>query len=257
MMNMVGTSTVNMKTVKVTDEISYKNCSNYKETQNNTIDAFTQKPYEQTIFPITLHNVNSDYIKIRSTAMKNIGVISLIGPPGSGKSTQGKILSEKYNIPFISTGELLRKEVSNETILGKHIKPIMEKGELVPQWAVEKILRNRIIQDDAKNGFILDGSPRTIEEAKMLDKILPEMGWKNITIIEIKVSTEEVIKRLENRRRMDDSPEVIKNRIKVYEKETLPVTNYYKTQGKLYTVDGAGEIDDIAPRIILQIDAAL
>lgn len=189
--------------------------------------------------------------------MRNIGVVSLIGPPGSGKSTQGKILSKRYDIPFISTGELLRKEVTDETIIGKYIKPILEKGDLAPQWAVEKVLRNRIAQDDTKSGFILDGTPRTLDEAKMLDTMLPEMGWGNITIIEIKVSSEEVIKRMEKRGRMDDTPEVIKHRIEVYEKETLPITNYYNAQGKLYPVDGAGEIDEITPRIIMQIDAAL
>lgn len=181
--------------------------------------------------------------------MSVVGPIALIGPPGSGKTTQGKLLAEKLRVPYFSAGDLFRKEVSDGTETGRYIEPILARGDLVPQWAVREVLDRTIAREDARRGFILDGYPRTVEEAKTLDQLSFIMGWKQVKVIEIKVSHDEIFKRLSTRGRADDSPEVVRHRLEVYEKQTRPVLTYYQTRGQAFSVDGTGEIDEVQSRI--------
>lgn len=183
-----------------------------------------------------------------------VGPVALVGPPGSGKSTQGKLLSQKLGVPFISAGDLLRKEVEEGTPLGKVIQPIIERGDLAPVWAVKKIIHERIAQPDTRDGVILDGYPRNLEQARLLDDFLPEMGWEKVRVIEIKVPREEILKRLAGRGRRDDTPEVIRERLQVYERETAPLLRHYRSLGQLDTIDGAGTVEEVHGRMLDAIE---
>ncbi len=167
--------------------------------------------------------------------------IIFLGPPGAGKGTQAEIISKKYNIKKISTGDILRSEMENGTELGKLAKRYMEKGELVPDEIMIKIID---IHTKNLESFILDGFPRTLNQAKELEKIT-----KIDKVIYINVPDEEIKKRLLARGRLDDKPEVIENRIKVYREQTQPLIDYYKNKGILFEVDGIGTIEEITKRI--------
>ena len=180
----------------------------------------------------------------------------LFGPPGAGKGTQAKILIDKFNIAQISTGEMLREEVSSNTALGKAAKSIMDKGDLVSDEIIMSMIEKRITNTDCKNGFILDGFPRTLKQAKNLDKLLKRINLKINEVIEIKVDEDLLLKRIINRAyeskniRDDDNSEILKNRIIVYKKDTLPVLEYYKNLNKLKTVDGMQAIDKVSEDIL-------
>ncbi len=207
--------------------------------------------------------------------------IILFGSPGVGKGTQAKILSTKLNIPHISTGDILRQAVSEQSELGKKAKEIMNRGELVPDDIMIGIIKDRLKKPDCKNGFILDGFPRTTVQAETLDKLLKELGFGNATVINITANEDEIVKRLNNRRackncgkiftlneientescpncgtknsfylRDDDKEDVIRNRLSVFEKNTLPVLNHYKNLGDIITVDGIGEIEEVNKSIM-------
>ncbi|MEO0143750.1 MAG: adenylate kinase [candidate division WOR-3 bacterium] len=167
--------------------------------------------------------------------------IIFLGPPGAGKGTQAEIISKKYNIKKISTGDILRSEMENGTELGKIAKQYMEKGELVPDEIMIKIIENHIKN---LNSFILDGFPRTLNQALELEKIT-----KIDKVIYINVPDEEIKNRLLKRGRLDDKPEVIENRIKVYREQTQVLIDYYKKKGILYEIDGMGSIEEISKRI--------
>ncbi|RUM33139.1 MAG: adenylate kinase [Archaeoglobus sp.] len=200
----------------------------------------------------------------------------LLGPPGSGKGTQAKLIVEKYGIPQISTGDMLRDAVAQGTELGKEAKKYMDAGQLVPDEVVIGIVKERLQQPDCEKGFILDGFPRTIPQAEALDKMLEELGKNIDAVINIQVPEEEVVKRIVNRRscrncgavyhliynppkednkcdkcggelyqRDDDKEETVRQRYKVYKEQTEPLVEYYEKKGILYNVDGTKNIDEV------------
>ena len=176
----------------------------------------------------------------------------LFGPPGAGKGTQAEILINKYNIVQISTGDMLREEVKLGTELGKAAKSIMDKGNLVSDEIIISMIEKRIIKPDCKNGFILDGFPRTLKQAIDLDNILNKLVIHIDKVIEINVNEDILLKRIVKRAsesktsRDDDNSEILKNRIIVYKKDTLPVLEYYKNFNKLYSVDGMQNVERVS-----------
>ena len=178
----------------------------------------------------------------------------LFGPPGSGKGTQAKKLAERFELVHISTGDLFRYEMGNDTPLGKQAKSYISKGELVPDEVTIGMLRNKVVANRDGKGFIFDGFPRTINQAEALDKLLAEMGSQSHMLISLSVDDEEIVRRILERGktsgRPDDSNEgVIRNRINVYNQETAPVYNYYDGEGKALQVEGVGSIDNIFERL--------
>ncbi len=179
----------------------------------------------------------------------------LFGPPGAGKGTQAEILINKYKIVQISTGDMLREEVKLETELGKAAKSIMDKGDLVSDKIIISMIEKRIIKPDCKNGFILDGFPRTLKQAIDLDSILNKLDIHIDKVIEINVDEDILLKRITKRAleskisRDDDNSEILKNRILVYKKDTLPVLEYYKNLNKLNSIDGMQNVEDVSKDI--------
>ena len=198
--------------------------------------------------------------------------IILLGPPGAGKGTQAKKIAENYKLPHISTGDILRENISNNTPLGIKARSYMSRGELVPDELLITIIKERLSRQDCSNGFLLDGYPRTIPQADALQMILTESNRNIDVVLNIDVDDEELIKRLSGRRmckcgasyhvifnlpekdgicnlckgklyqREDDKEEAIKNRLIVYKKQTQPLIEYYKDKGLIRTIDGGQEI---------------
>lgn len=183
----------------------------------------------------------------------------LIGPPGAGKGTQAARLAESYCIPAISTGDIFRYNVKNETELGKLAKSFMDRGEYVPDSVTNDLVRDRLNMDDAADGFLLDGYPRTADQVNELDSILDEHGKSLDAVILLTADTDEVVRRLLNRAieqgRADDTEEVIRRRLDVYEAETAPLTSVYAGRGLVIMVDGLGAIDDVTDRIVEALNA--
>ena len=206
--------------------------------------------------------------------------VILLGPPGGGKGTQAERIVEKYGIPHIATGDILRDAVAKGTELGKKAKEYMDRGELVPDEIVIGIVKERLKQPDCEKGFLLDGFPRTIKQAEALDEMLKELGKKIDAVIYIDVPEEEVVKRIAYRRvcrncgavynliysppkednkcdkcggelyqRDDDREEVVRQRFKVYMENTAPLIEYYERRGILYRVDGTKSIDEVWQQI--------
>ncbi|QCX33857.1 adenylate kinase [Caloramator sp. E03] len=202
--------------------------------------------------------------------------IVLLGPPGAGKGTQAKQIAEKFNIPHISTGDIFRKNIKEKTPLGITAKEYIDKGYLVPDEITIAIVEDRLKQDDCLDGFLLDGFPRTIEQADALDSVLLSINKKLEYVIDIQVSEDELIKRLTGRRictacgasyhiifnppkqegicdicnaklvqRPDDSIETVKNRLDVYKKQTEPLINYYKDKQIYYGINGQQDIQKV------------
>jgi adenylate kinase len=183
----------------------------------------------------------------------------LIGPPGAGKGTQAARLAESYGIPAISTGDIFRYNVKNETELGKLAKSFMDRGEYVPDSVTNDLVRDRLNMDDAAAGFLLDGYPRTADQVNELDSILDEHGKSLDAVILLTADTDEVVRRLLNRAieqgRADDTEEVIRRRLEVYEAETAPLTSVYAGRGLVIMVDGLGAIDEVTDRIVEALNA--
>ena len=208
----------------------------------------------------------------------------LLGPPGPGKGTQAVRLVEKYEIPHISTGDIFRKNIKEGTELGKKAQEYMNAGALVPDELVVDLVKDRLQQDDCKNGFLLDGFPRTIFQAEKLDEFLSESNLKMDIVINLKVEKEALIKRLTGRRvckdcgasyhivnippkkegvcdicggeliqRKDDNIETVENRINVYEEQTAPLIGYYKEAGSLVDFDGEASLDEVFDAIVQAI----
>ncbi len=207
--------------------------------------------------------------------------IILLGAPGAGKGTQAKIISEKLNIPHISTGDIFRANIKGNTPLGQKAKEYMDKGELVPDELTVEIVKDRLGNADCANGFILDGFPRTIPQAEYLDKVLVQMNINLDVALLIDVKDEDIIRRMSGRRvctncgatynvvfnptkeegicdvckspviqRADDAAETVLNRLETYHKQTQPLINYYEKAGKLKIAEGAGEVDETSERVM-------
>ena len=205
----------------------------------------------------------------------------LFGSPGVGKGTQAKLLSEKLQIPHISTGDILRQSVKDQTESGKKAEEIMNRGELVPDDVMIDIIKERLNKPDSQNGFILDGFPRTEIQAEALDGLMRELKINHVSIINLTTDEEEIIKRLNRRRacrkcariftleeingldkcpncgeensfylRDDDKEDVIRNRLEVFKTTTIPVLNYYQNRRDIISIDGFGTIDEINESIL-------
>jgi len=206
--------------------------------------------------------------------------IVLLGSPGAGKGTQAKVISKKFDIPHISTGDILRHEIKGGSELGKKAAGFVESGKLVPDGIIIEIIKNEISRGRSKNGFLMDGFPRNLEQAVMFSDLLEKLGISLDNVININVSKEEIIDRLSRRRicsvckgvfsiggknkepekcpkcngdlieRKDDKKEVIKHRLDVYESETRPLIDFYAGKGLLVNIDGSGEEKEITKRIL-------
>lgn len=180
--------------------------------------------------------------------------IILFGPPGVGKGTQAKILSEKFTIPHVSTGDMLREEIKNQTELGKKAKVLMDAGNLVPDDIMIGMIKNVLLSNLCANGIILDGFPRTVEQATALQKMFTELHIPLKKVLYLEVTEEHIMERLLKRaeveHRADDTPETITKRIAIYKKNTAPVKDYYEKLGLLSAISGEGSVEEVAKRMI-------
>lgn len=177
----------------------------------------------------------------------------LLGPPGAGKGTQAQRIVERLRLPQISTGDMLRAAVAAGTEVGREAKSFMDAGKLVPDAVVIGVAKDRLAEDDAKTGFILDGFPRTVAQAKALDALLPELGVTLERCIAINVDAEQLVERLLKRAeiegRSDDNEESIRVRMKEYGEKTAPLVAYYQQRGILKEIDGSGSPQEVAARV--------
>ncbi|MGN6280876.1 adenylate kinase [Frateuria sp.] len=177
----------------------------------------------------------------------------LLGAPGSGKGTQAARLKADLNVPHISTGDMLRAAVAAGTPLGLKAKAVMDAGQLVSDDILLGMLEERLAQDDARNGFILDGYPRNLAQADALDHLLSRIGQPLDAVVKLEVPNEAIIGRCQIRfqaeNRADDNPDTVRKRLGVYAEQTAPVADFYAKRGKLQVVDGVGELDDVTARI--------
>ncbi|KFI59709.1 adenylate kinase [Bifidobacterium gallicum] len=182
----------------------------------------------------------------------------IMGPQGVGKGTQAALLSEHYEIPAISTGDIFRYNIKNQTELGKEALAYTDKGELVPDELTNKIVKDRLAMDDAKNGWILDGYPRNASQVAALDVMLEELGVELDAVVALEADRDVLMERMQKRAaeqgRSDDTPEVIAKRLETYEKETAPLLNIYRERGLLLAFDGVGDIDEISKTIIEKLN---
>ena len=212
--------------------------------------------------------------------------IIMLGAPGAGKGTQAKMIAEKFNIPHISTGDIFRANIKNGTELGKKAKEYMDKGQLVPDELTVEILLDRVAADDCKNGYVLDGFPRTIPQADVLDKELTKLGDKVDFAINVDVPDENIVRRMSGRRaclkcgatyhiehippkkegicdtcgselvqRDDDKPETVQNRLLVYHEQTQPLIDYYNKKNILKSVDGTKDMQEVFSDIVNILNA--
>ncbi len=179
--------------------------------------------------------------------------IVFLGPPGSGKGTQAKLLSERLHLPAISTGEMLRAAVGEETPLGRQARAVMERGELVSDSVIVALIRERTTRPDAGKGFILDGFPRTLEQAEALERLLAGNGSGLSAVINLSVPDAVLEERLLSRAglegRTDDRPETVRERLKVYKEKSEPLIGFYQRRGLLTEVNGMGQIAEVSDRI--------
>ncbi|MDZ8170615.1 adenylate kinase [Microbacterium xanthum] len=182
----------------------------------------------------------------------------IVGPQGSGKGTQGVRIAEAFGIPAISTGDMFRAAVAAGTDLGKQVTAVIEAGNLVPDELTSAVVAERLSQEDAADGFLLDGYPRNLGQVADLDAFLQARDEKIDAVIELNVPREESITRLTQRAkeqgRTDDTEEVIANRLGIYESETAPILEVYRERGAVDTIDGVGSLDEITERIVAALD---
>jgi adenylate kinase len=183
--------------------------------------------------------------------------ILLLGPQGSGKGTQAKLISAHYSIPHVATGDMLREAIAEGTELGHLVEPILERGDLVPDDLMISLIRERLSRDDAAEGFVLDGFPRTMKQAEALDTMLREIGRELTIVFELKLADDECVARLVRRAqlegRADDTPEAIRRRLEIYHRETEPLVEHYRATGNLVVIHA----DRSIPEVFSEIQAAL
>jgi adenylate kinase len=183
--------------------------------------------------------------------------ILMLGPQGSGKGTQAKLISAQYGIPHIATGDMLREAIANGTELGRQVEPILERGDLVPDHLMISLIRERLMRKDTGEGFVLDGFPRTMAQAEALDAMLREIGRELTIVFELQLSDDECLARLLRRAqlegRTDDTPEVVRHRLKLYHQETEPLIEHYRATGNLVGIHAERSI----PEVFSEIQAAL
>lgn len=211
--------------------------------------------------------------------------IVMLGAPGAGKGTQAKMIADKYEIPHISTGDIFRANIKNNTALGAEAKGYMDQGLLVPDELTVKILLDRVAQEDCKHGYVLDGFPRTIPQAEVLDKALGELDEKIDFAVNVDIEDETIVRRMSGRRacvgcgatyhmehippskdgicdtcgqdlilRDDDRPDTVLNRLRVYHDQTQPLIDFYEEKGVLRTVDGAADMKEVFSAIVAILD---
>jgi len=178
--------------------------------------------------------------------------IVLLGPPGAGKGTQAVKLAESLDVPQISTGDLFRHNIDAGTTLGLQAKQYLDAGDLVPASLTNALVDDRLNDADVAQGFILDGFPRSVEQAEALNAMLKRRGLKLDAVLEFRVPEDELVDRLKGRGRADDTEDVIRNRMKVYRDETAPLLDFY--QGELHTVDAVGTLDEVFARALQAFD---
>jgi adenylate kinase len=183
----------------------------------------------------------------------------IVGPPGAGKGTQSARLKTRFDIPDIATGDIFRANIKNQTPLGLKVKAIVDAGDYVPDSLTNELVTSRLLEEDARNGFLLDGYPRTLDQIAYLDELLAGKGQSLDAVIQLVADQEEVVSRLKRRSheqgRSDDSEESIRHRQEVYARETAPLIPVFRERGLLIEVDGLGEIDDVTGRINDALDA--
>lgn len=181
----------------------------------------------------------------------------IIGPPGAGKGTQATKISEELSIPAISTGDIFRANIKNETELGREAKQYIDAGNLVPDSVTNRMVRDRLAQDDAAQGFLLDGYPRNTAQVEELDAILTDLDQKIDAVLLLTADNEELVQRLLGRAadqgRSDDTEEVIRHRLDVYAEETEPIVDLYEARGIVTRVDGLGTIDEVTERLLTAV----
>lgn len=184
----------------------------------------------------------------------------IMGPPGAGKGTQAELVAKKFNVPAISTGDIFRANVSEGTPLGVEAKRYMNAGDYVPDEVTNNMVRDRLEQPDAADGFLLDGYPRTVTQVDFLDSILAEKGVSLDRVVELTVDEDEVVQRLLLRAkedgRRDDSEAVIRRRLGLYHEQTEPLTALFEERGLLSRVDGMGSVDEVAERVAAAVSAS-
>jgi adenylate kinase len=186
--------------------------------------------------------------------------ILLLGPQGSGKGTQAKRISEAYGIPHIASGDMLRAAMAAETELGRRVKPIYDRGDLVPDELMIELIRERLGQDDTENGFALDGFPRTLPQAEALDPMLREIG-KELTVVFVlqlpdEVCIERLTKRAQLEGRVDDTPEAIAKRLEIYRRETEPLIEWYRIRSNVVTVHAERSVNEVFAEIQQALEQA-
>jgi adenylate kinase len=183
----------------------------------------------------------------------------LIGPPGAGKGTQASSLAQYFGIPAISTGDIFRANVKNETELGIQAKGYMDRGEYVPDSLTNALVKDRISQPDAQKGFLLDGYPRTIDQVEQLDGFLAQMNQRLDVVVQLTADTDELVRRLLQRSqeqgRADDTPDVIRKRQGVYDEQTAVLIDIYNARSLVARIDGLGQVHEVTGRIIEALEA--
>jgi adenylate kinase len=185
----------------------------------------------------------------------------IFGPQGAGKGTQAARLATEYEIPHIATGDMLRAAVANETPFGLQVKPILERGDLVPDELVVALIGERLAEPDAAAGFVLDGFPRTLAQAEALETMLHEIGRDIDAVVVLEVPDEVARERMQERGRADDTPDVIANRLSTYHEQTAPLVEWYRARDKVIPIDGTPDVEDVWRQItsalaLLEEDAA-
>lgn len=178
-----------------------------------------------------------------------------LGPPGAGKGTQAQVLSENHQIPHVSTGDILRAAVTQQTPLGKQAQGYMNRGELVPDALILDLIRDRLSYDDTANGWILDGFPRNVNQAAFLSELLAKLTQNADCVLNLQVPDEVLVSRLLARKRKDDNESTIRRRLEVYHQDTVPVIDFYQQKGTLKTIDGNQTMEEVTTQLTKAISS--